>query len=99
MPFEKEKNPLIKRETLKLFRAYDMIDEERVRNPSLRRLRLWGVRSRHAYGGPPQTIAYTDQMPALLGLLPLMHANRCNRFCAEAFRGFGGVCSAPSPTL
>ena len=30
-PFEKEKNPLIKRETLKLLRAYDMIDEERVR--------------------------------------------------------------------
>jgi transcriptional regulator with XRE-family HTH domain len=30
-PFEKEKNPLIKRETIELLRAYDMIDEERVR--------------------------------------------------------------------
>ena len=30
-PFEKEKNPLIKRETLELLRAYDMIDENRVR--------------------------------------------------------------------
>ena len=31
-PFEKEKDPLIKRETLELVRAYDKIDEERVRN-------------------------------------------------------------------
>ena len=30
-PFEKEKDPLIKRETLELVRAYDEIDEERVR--------------------------------------------------------------------
>jgi transcriptional regulator with XRE-family HTH domain len=30
-PFEKEKDPLIKRETLELMRAYDKIDEERVR--------------------------------------------------------------------
>ena len=31
-PFEKEKDPLIKRETLELLRAYDEIDEERVRH-------------------------------------------------------------------
>ena len=31
-PFEKEKDPLIKRETLELVRAYDKIDEERVRH-------------------------------------------------------------------
>ena len=31
-PFEKEKDPLIKRETLELVRAYDKIDEEPVRN-------------------------------------------------------------------
>jgi hypothetical protein len=30
-PFEKEKDLLIKRETLELMRAYDKIDEERVR--------------------------------------------------------------------
>jgi hypothetical protein len=31
-PFEKEKDPLIKRETLELVRAYDKIEEERVRH-------------------------------------------------------------------
>jgi transcriptional regulator with XRE-family HTH domain len=31
-PFEKEKDPLIRRETLELVRAYDKIDEERVRH-------------------------------------------------------------------
>jgi transcriptional regulator with XRE-family HTH domain len=31
-PFEEEKDPLIKRETLELVRAYDKIDEEPVRN-------------------------------------------------------------------
>ena len=31
-PFEKEKDPLIKRETLELVRAYDKIDEGRVRH-------------------------------------------------------------------
>jgi transcriptional regulator with XRE-family HTH domain len=31
-PFEKEKDPLIKRETLELVRAYDKIDKERVRH-------------------------------------------------------------------
>jgi transcriptional regulator with XRE-family HTH domain len=31
-PFEKEKDPLTKRETLELVRAYDKIDEERVRH-------------------------------------------------------------------
>jgi transcriptional regulator with XRE-family HTH domain len=31
-PFEQEKDPLIKRETLELLRAYDEIDEERVRH-------------------------------------------------------------------
>ena len=31
-PFEQEKDPLIKRETLELVRAYDKIDEERVRH-------------------------------------------------------------------
>ena len=31
-PFDKEKDPLIKRETLELLRAYDEIDEERVRH-------------------------------------------------------------------
>jgi transcriptional regulator with XRE-family HTH domain len=30
-PFGKEKDPLVKRETLELMRAYDKIDEERVR--------------------------------------------------------------------
>ena len=60
-PFEKEKDPLIKRETLELVRAYDKIDEERVRHSIFATVKPLGeVRSRQAFGEPPQTIACTE---------------------------------------
>jgi transcriptional regulator with XRE-family HTH domain len=44
-PFEKEKDPLSKRETLELVRAYDKIDEERVRNSIFATVKVLGESS------------------------------------------------------
>ena len=44
-PFDKEKDPLIKRETLELLRAYDEIDEERVRHAIFATIKALGESS------------------------------------------------------
>jgi transcriptional regulator with XRE-family HTH domain len=44
-PFEKERDPLIKRETLELVRVYDKIDEERVRHSVFATIKALGESS------------------------------------------------------
>ena len=63
-PFKQEKDPLIRRETLELVRAYNKIEEERFHlcdGQSSGR-----VRSRQAFGGPPQTLTYMSGTAQLL---------------------------------
>ena len=87
-PFEKGKNPLIKRETLELLRAYDMIDEKRVRKSIFATVKAPGESShaKHLAGAANDSLhgnACTAEN-LILGLLRPIHAKSGDRFCAKA---------------